>query len=132
MAIILQFLAFLSKKIHLCRFYSYVFSSSLLLYKTLIVFFNLLSPPLCVRRWLLFKQNNGEQYSATADSRLIHYQQSIATYRPRCHPSADRHTNRYLGGHVDQVSADISTDMSANCQSTHWPKVSTDRGLYYT
>lgn len=57
--------------------------------------------PLWVRRWLLFQQNKGEQYSDTTDSRLIHHRQSIATHRPRCQPSADR------------VLADISVDISA-------------------
>ena len=57
--------------------------------------------PLGVRRWLLFQQNKGEQYFDTTDSQLIHHRQSIATYRPRCQPSADR------------VLADMLVDISA-------------------
>jgi len=56
--------------------------------------------PLWVGRWLLFQQNNGEQYSDTTDSRPIHHRQSIATYRPT--DTLDRY--------VDLQSADMSTD----------------------
>ena len=63
--------------------------------------------PLWIRRWLLFQQNNGEQYSDTTDSRPIHHRQSIATYQPRCRPSADRQ------------SAGMSTEYRPICQPTY-------------
>ena len=69
--------------------------------------------PLWVRRWLLFQQNNSERYSDTTDSQPIHHRQSIATYRPRCRPSADRHT--------DRQSAGMSTKYRPICQPTYHP-----------
>ena len=59
---------------------------------------NIFSRPLWVRRWLLFQQNSGKQYSYTTNSRRVHHRQSIATYRP------------ILGRHISRLSVDISAE----------------------
>ena len=87
---------------------------------------------LWVRRWLLFQQNNGEQYSDTptvdrytTDSQSQHIDRHVGRHsRPICRPT--------VGRHVDRVSADMSTDISVDTRPTYRPRVTTDRGLYYT
>ena len=84
--------------------------------------------PLWVRRWLLFQQNKEEQYSDTptvdrytTDSQSQHIGRHS---RPMCRPT--------VGRHVDRVSSDMSTDIPVDTRPTYRPRVSTDRGLYYT
>ena len=88
--------------------------------------YNLLPHPMWARRWLLFQEDNREQYSDTTDSRPIHHRQSIATYRPRNRPSADRHIYRPIcrptvGRLFDGVSADVTTAISVGTRSTCRP-----------
>ena len=72
--------------------------------------------PLWVRRWLLSRQNNEEQYSDTptvdrytTDSQSQHIGRHVGRHsRPICRPTGSRH--------VDRVSADMSTDRQPTCR----------------
>ena len=78
------------------------------------------------------KELRVEQYSDTptvdrytTDNQLQHIGRHVGRHsRPICRPTGSRH--------VDRVSADMSTDLSVDTWPTYRPRVSTDRGLYYT